>query len=84
MSAYGNAILLPFQYSNGATPVPSIYNTSGFVFSVYSNIGGLTINSKIIEQSSIGGVVYQVSANTANNPYTSGSTLTLYAYTPLT
>jgi len=82
LSAYGNAILLPFQYSNGATPVPVVTNTSGFALTVYNNIGGLTINSKIIDASSTG-ISYQVSANTANNPYTSGSTLTLYAYTNL-
>lgn len=81
-ACFGNAILLPFQYSNGATPVPIIYNTSGYALSAYSNIGGFSINSTIIDQTTTG-MDYNVSAVIANNPYTSGSTLTLYAYTTL-
>jgi hypothetical protein len=82
MSVSGNAILLPFQFSNGATPVPIITNTSGYVLTAYNNIGGLTLNSRINDASNTG-VEYEISANVSTNPFTAGSTLTLYAYTPL-
>jgi len=83
MSVSGNAILLPFKFSNGAVPVPIITNTTGYVFNIVSNIGGLTINSIIQNAGAIGGVQYQVSANITNTPYTVGSILTFYAFNPI-
>jgi len=77
--AVGTAILIPYQYSNNGAP-PVITNTSGYLFTAPTSIGGLRFSSVVINPTS-NGMTYLINAtSTTENPITNGSTLTLVAY----
>jgi hypothetical protein len=77
--AVGTAILIPFQYSDNGTP-PVITNTSGYLFTAPTSIGGIRFNPVVVNATSTG-TTYQINAtSTTLNPITNGSTLTLVAY----
>jgi hypothetical protein len=78
--AVGTAILIPYQLSDGFQPTPIIYNTTGYLFTAPTSIGGLSFSSVAINQTSTG-TQYAINAtSTTENPITNGSTLTLVAY----
>jgi len=78
--AVGTAILIPYKISDEVPPNPTIYDTTGYLFTAPTSVGGLSFTSVAISQSSLG-TQYSINAtSTTENPITNGSTLTLVAY----